>query len=71
MEQRNIELELRVKYLETHILYFRNVVEILKNELKKEMLEKLDMLNMAKSVDELTLIYSKATSTDGHVLSGK
>jgi hypothetical protein len=71
MEQRVIELELRVKYLETQLLCYRNVTELLKNELKKEKLDKLDLAYTAKAEEELVLLYSKATSNDGGVQSGR
>jgi hypothetical protein len=63
MEQRVIELELRVKYLETQLLCYRNVTELLKNELKKEKLDKLDLAYTAKADEELVLLYSKASSS--------
>jgi len=71
MEQRVIELELRIKYLETQLLCFKNVTEILKNELKKEKLDKLNMAYTSKAEEELTLLYSKATSNDGGVQCGR
>jgi hypothetical protein len=71
MEQRVIELELRIKYLENRVKVLESVTALLKSELKKEKLDKLDMAYTAKAEEELVLLYSKATSNDGGVQSGR
>ena len=43
MEQRVIELELRIKYLENRVKVLESVTALLKSELKKEKLDKLDL----------------------------
>jgi hypothetical protein len=63
MEQREIELELLIKYLEHRVKVLESVTALLKAELKKEKLDKLDMAYTAKAEEELVLLYSKPSSS--------